>query len=128
MDDLTLERTQWDTFWLPDDARAIDRTALGYTTSAADFFAWGAKEFSDAIVVGTPGTANYGYGGGGVVVVEGSVAELAFRNDPMQSRMMDGTPLEGVQVVPDILVEYDPADLAGGVDTVLEEAVAAVLE
>lgn len=37
MDDLTLERTQWDTFWLPDDARAVDRPELGYTTCPADF-------------------------------------------------------------------------------------------
>lgn len=37
MDDLTLERTQWDTFWLPDEARAVDRAELGYTTSPADF-------------------------------------------------------------------------------------------
>ncbi|MBV1860025.1 MAG: hypothetical protein KUG77_16550 [Nannocystaceae bacterium] len=98
------------------------------TTSAADFFAWGAGEFSDALVVGTPGTANYGYGGGPGAFVEGSVGEFTYRIDPIQSRAMDGAPLEGMEVVPDILVEYDPADLAGGVDTVLEAAADALLE
>ena len=63
-----------------------------------------------------------------VAIRRGSVAELAYRNDPLQSRMMDGTPLEGMEVIPDIVVEYDPADLAGGVDTVLEAAVEALLE
>ena len=120
-------------FEVPDDDRlnhnAPTAVLVDYsTTSAADFFAWGAKEFSDAIVVGTPGTANYGFGGLGAVVLEGSVGVLAYRNDPLQSRMMDGTPLEGVEVVPDIVVEYDPADLAGGVDTVLEAAADALLE
>lgn len=120
-------------FEVPEDDRlnhnAPTAVLVDYsTTSAADFFAWGAKEYSDAIVVGTPGTANYGFGGLGAVVVEGSVAELAYRNDPLQSRMMDGTPLEGVEVIPDLVVEYDPADLAGGVDTVLEAAADALLE
>lgn len=98
------------------------------STSAADFFAWGAKEYSDAIVVGSPGTANYGFGGLGPVELEGSVGALTYRNDPLQSRMMDGTPLEGLEVIPDIVVEYDPADLAGDVDTVLEAAADALLE
>jgi hypothetical protein len=120
-------------FEVPDDDRlnhdAPTAVLVDYsTTSAADFFAWGAKEFSDAIVVGTPGTANYGFGGLGAVVLEGSVGVVAYRNDPLQSRMMDGTPLEGIEVVPDIVVEYDPADLAGGVDTVLEAAADALLE
>ncbi len=120
-------------FEVPDDNRlnhdAPTAVLVDYsTTSAADFFAWGAKEYSDAIVVGSPGTANYGFGGLGPVVVEGSVAELAYRNDPLQSRMMDGTPLEGIEVIPDIVVEYDPADLAGDVDTVLEAAADALLE
>ncbi len=119
-------------FEVPEDDRlnhaAPTAVLVDYsTTSAADFFVWGAKEFSDAIVVGTPGTANYGFGGLGAVVVGGLVAELAYRNDPLQSRMMDGTPLEGVEVIPDIVVEYDPSDLAGGVDTVLEAAVEALL-
>ncbi|MCH9686347.1 MAG: hypothetical protein K0V04_33250 [Deltaproteobacteria bacterium] len=99
----------------------------GVATSAADFFALGAKEYSDAIVVGTPGTGNYGFGGVSPSVLGGSVAELAHRIDFMQSRRIDGEPLEGFIVVPDIVVEYDPADLAAGVDTVLEAAVAAVL-
>ncbi len=42
--------------------------------------------------------------------------------------MMDGTPLEGMEVIPDVVVEYDPADLAGGVDTVLEAAVGELLD
>jgi C-terminal processing protease CtpA/Prc len=37
-------------------------------------------------------------------------------------------PVDGVGVEPDISVEYDPADLARGRDTVLEAAASAVLK
>ena len=35
----------------------------------------------------------------------------------------DGVPLEGRSVVPHVLVDYDPVDLAAGRDTVLERAI-----
>ena len=120
-------------FEVPNDDRLVHNAPTAVlvdfaATSAADFFAWGAKDFSDAILVGTPATANYGFGGLSGVEVPGSVASLTYRNDPLQSRMLDGTPLEGYEVEPDIVVEYDPADLAGDVDTVMEAAAAALLE
>ncbi|MFT5457966.1 MAG: GNAT superfamily N-acetyltransferase [Myxococcota bacterium] len=34
--DAILERTQWDTFWLPSDATQVDRPALGYTHCPRD--------------------------------------------------------------------------------------------
>ena len=37
-----------------------------------------------------------------------------------------GEPLEGKATKPDVEVEYDPADLVAGVDTLLEAAVALV--
>ncbi len=127
------EPTPTFSFEVPEDDRLIHDAPTAVlvdsgTTSAADFFALGAKEYSDAILVGTPSTGNYGFGGVGPSILTGSVAELAHRIDFMQSRDMDGNPLEGYVITPDIVVEYDPADLANGIDTVLEAAVDAVLE
>ncbi len=120
-------------FEVPEDDRLVHDAPTAVlvdeaSTSAADFFALGVKEYSDAILVGTAGTASYGYGGVAPSVITGSVAELAHRIDFMQCRDMDGAPLDGYVVTPDLVVEYDPTDLANGIDTVLEAAVDAVLE
>ncbi len=120
-------------FSVPDDDRLEHDapTAVlvdAVTASAGDYFALGVKEYSDALLVGTPGTAMYGYGGLPRMSIPGSVIELRHRIDFLQARDMDGDPLEGHVVTPDIAVEYDPSDLANGVDTVLEAAVSALLE
>ena len=39
----------------------------------------------------------------------------------------NGAPLEDRSVQPDLIVEYEPADLAAGIDTVLEAVATALL-
>ncbi len=119
-------------FEVPEDYRlnhaAPTAVLVDYsTTSAADFFVWGAKEFSDAIVVGTPGTANYGFGGLGAVVVGiGRRARLPQRPAAVAH---DGRhPARGRGGHPGHRRRVRPVRLAGGVDTVLEAAVEALLE
>jgi hypothetical protein len=98
------------------------------TTSAADYLAYAASEFSDALLVGPEGTAgSFGYGGAAYRVIEGPLFDLSHRVDPLRVETPDGAFLERTSVVPDLVVPYDPVDVGNGVDTVLEAAAAALL-
>jgi hypothetical protein len=97
----------------------------GLDYSAADYFPLAVRKATPTLIVGTP-TAG-AYGGPGVLAELGSSPELRFDYDV--NRCLDALtdePLEGTAVEPDIMVEYDPADLAAGVDTVMEAAAAAL--
>ncbi len=101
----------------------------GQSLSAADFFAYAAKEFTDALVVGPEGTSgSYGFGGLRPRNIDGPVIALQHRVDPLRVRTPAGEFLERRSVEPDMVVAYAPADVAAGVDTVLEAAAAALLE
>ena len=97
----------------------------GLTYSAGDFFAYGARHFSKALIVGRPSAGAYGFGGYPTTSVAGP-PHFSFSVDAMKSTAPDGKALDGVSVMPDIAVEYGPGDLAMNVDTVLETAAAAL--
>ncbi|MEJ7727672.1 MAG: S41 family peptidase [Polyangiaceae bacterium] len=97
----------------------------GLDYSAADYFPLAVRKATPTLIVGTP-TAG-AYGGPGTLAALGSIPEMRFDHDV--NRCLDALtdePLEGTTVEPDIVVEYDPADLAAGVDTVMEAAAAAL--
>lgn len=98
----------------------------GLTYSAGDFFAYGARHFSNALVVGRPSAGAYGYGGNAATEVTGPPG-FTFTVDGMKSVDASGAALDGQSITPDLVVEYDPADLAKDVDTVLEAAVKKLL-
>lgn len=98
------------------------------TLSAGDVFAYAAKNYTDALVVGPEGTSGiFGFGGRPFVTVEGATIDLNHRIDPFRVVTPSGEPLERASVEPDMLVPYSPEDLAAGRDTVLEAAAAALL-
>jgi C-terminal processing protease CtpA/Prc len=100
----------------------------GKTVSAADYFAYAAAEFTDALIVGPEGTAGaFGFGGQPFSTVSGPVIPLQHRVDPLRVETPEGEFLERRSVMPDMVVPYDPSDVAQGVDTVLEAAAAALL-
>lgn len=99
----------------------------GLTYSAGDFFAHASRHNSSAIVVGRPSAGAFGYGGNAATKVSGP-PDFSFTVDGMKSVDANGKPLDGTSIVPDLAVEYDPADLVEGVDTVLEAAAKALLQ
>jgi len=97
----------------------------GRTLSAGDYFALAVKTATDALVVGTPSSG--AFGGIGNVVDIATDPNLVVGYDPYRCDDVSGQPLETHGTEPDLRVEYDPTDIAAGVDTVLEAAAAALL-
>ncbi|MFK7999853.1 MAG: S41 family peptidase [Polyangiales bacterium] len=98
------------------------------TLSAGDVFAYAAKNFTDALLVGPEGTSGiFGFGGRPFVTVEGTTLDLNHRVDPFRVVTPSGEPLERASVEPDMVVPYLPEDVAAGRDTVVEAAAAALL-
>jgi hypothetical protein len=97
----------------------------GLDYSAADYFPLAVSLATDTLLVGSETAGAYG----------ASSLEIALAGPPALGASIDvnkcsdagGVPLEGRGVAPDLVVEYDPADLAAGEDSVLETAVAALL-
>ena len=100
----------------------------GLAVSAADYFAYAAKNYADVLVVGPQGSnGQYGFGGFGYQVVSGPVLNLYHRIDPVAAILPDGTFLERTSVEPDLTIQYRQRDLARGRDSVLEGAARALL-
>ena len=98
----------------------------GLDYSAADYFPYAVTQAAPGtLLVGTP-TAG-AYGGAGPQLTFDGPPLIGATIDPNRCADVDETPLEGHAVPPDLLVEYDRQDLAAGVDTVMEAAVAALL-
>jgi C-terminal processing protease CtpA/Prc len=98
----------------------------GLDYSAADYFPYAIQQAAPGtLLVGTPTAGAYG-GSGPQLTIDGPPL-LYGTYDPNHCEDAEGMPLEGRSVQPDLLVEYDPSDLAAGVDTVMEAAVAALL-
>lgn len=98
----------------------------GLDYSAADYFPYAiTRAAPDTLLVGTPTAGAYG-GAGPQISIDGPPAMFATI-DPNRCADTNESPLEGHAVEPDLLVEYDPQDLAAGIDTVMEAAVAALL-
>lgn len=97
----------------------------GLDYSAADYFPYAVSRATDVLLVGTPTAGAYG----------ASSINIEFAGPPWLGVSLDanrcvdeqGQPLEGRAVEPGLEVEYDPADLANGIDTVLEAAVSALV-
>src|SRR5262249_48592509 len=94
----------------------------GMTFSAADYFARAAARFTDAILVGAPASGSYGGGDQGLDI--GDDPFIHIRTDPYRVTDENDQNLEGQSAAPSLAVELAPKDLAAGVDTVLEAAVA----
>lgn len=94
----------------------------GLSLSAADYFALSAKRQTDAWVIGAP-TA----GGFGSSNLEQAISGWRVFSDALRCIDANRLPLEGFGVEVDLAVEYTPADLSAGRDTILEAAVAEVL-
>jgi C-terminal processing protease CtpA/Prc len=54
----------------------------------------------------------------------GNRFKVSLRTDPYRGLDLSGAAIEGRGTVPDVSVELEPADLARGVDTVMEAAAA----
>jgi C-terminal processing protease CtpA/Prc len=93
----------------------------GLSISAADYTAVAAKQ-THALVVGSPSSGSYG--GGSQHVTVGDRFKVNLRTDPYRALDASGAPVEGKGTEPDVEVELEPADLARGVDTVMEAAAA----
>ncbi|MEM9187991.1 MAG: S41 family peptidase [Myxococcota bacterium] len=94
----------------------------GLAVSAADYFALATRRQSDALLVGAPTVGGYG-----ASTLNRPIGDWSLVSDSLRCVDRDGIPLEGYGVEVDLAVDYDPADLAAGRDTVLEEAAAALL-
>jgi C-terminal processing protease CtpA/Prc len=94
----------------------------GLDYSAADYFPYAIRKATATPLVGEASAGAYG-GTGGLLELEGPPG-MFFNYDV--NRCVDADtnePLEGTAVEPDLPLEYDPEDLAAGVDTLLEAAV-----
>lgn len=98
----------------------------GLAYSATDHFAFAVARATTVPLVGSPSAGAFGRSGL-IYEVDGPPA-LQFTVDPLYcTDASTGEPLEGRSVNPTVAVEYDPSDLAAGIDTVLETAVALLL-
>ncbi len=92
----------------------------GRAVSAADYFALAVSLGTDAMIFGRPTAGGYGGGGLGRALESDDRWYVAY--DPYRCNDLEGQALETRSVQPDVFVEYEPADLAVGRDTVLEAA------
>ena len=100
----------------------------GLTVSAGDYFAYAAKNYANALIVGPSSTnGQYGFGGWNIFDVPGPELTLSHRVDPTYATDGDNNTLERTNVQPDLKVPYNRQDVANGIDTVLEAAAAALL-
>lgn len=97
----------------------------GLDYSAADYFPLAVHKATSTPIFGSGAAGAFG-GPGPVKDLTGPPAMLYDVDSNHCVDAATGAALEGKGQEPDFLVEYAPADLASGVDTVLEAAVAAV--
>jgi C-terminal processing protease CtpA/Prc len=98
----------------------------GSNYSAADYFAYFARYATPALLVGTPTSGAYG-ASSGQFAIDSTLPHLVFGYDVNRCvNAASGSPLELFGVPPHMSIEYAPADLAAGRDTVLEAAVRAL--
>jgi C-terminal processing protease CtpA/Prc len=95
--------------------------------SAADYFPLAVAAATDALLVGTPTAGAYG-GSGPMETLPGAPSVYFTIDGNRCSDASTDEPLEGRSVQPHRFVEYDPQDLADGVDTVMEAAVKGLTE
>lgn len=93
----------------------------GFDYSAADYFPYFVKNATSALLVGTPTAGAFGASSGSFEVTQSPTVSVTY--DVNRCTTMEGVPLEGKSVEPQVLVEYDPTSLAEGRDAVLEKAI-----
>jgi C-terminal processing protease CtpA/Prc len=94
----------------------------GLAYSAADYFPLAVRRATATPLVGSASAG--AYGGAGATPSLGGVPEMLANVDPNNCKdASTNASLEGTAVAPDLAVEYEPTDLAQGVDTILEAAV-----
>ncbi len=108
----------------PNDALAYGgKVAIltdGICYSACDLVSCAAKQAKLAVLVGQPTAGGFGTIKE-VVQLPGSPAVWVSIDD-QRTLDLQGVPLETHSVQPDLLVDYDPDDVAAGVDTMPEAA------
>jgi C-terminal processing protease CtpA/Prc len=96
----------------------------GLNYSAADYFAYVTRHATSAILVGSTTAGAFGASSANFTVDSASPA-LSFTYDINRCvSLPDRSPLETKGTEPSLVVEYAPADLVAGKDTVLETAIA----
>jgi C-terminal processing protease CtpA/Prc len=94
----------------------------GLAYSAGDYFPLAVAKGSDVRVIGSASAGAYG-GGRAPISIDGPPPMNANYDPTACFDASTDLPLEGAPLPPKVAVEYDPADLAAGKDTVLERAV-----
>lgn len=94
----------------------------GYDYSAADYTSYFAKNATSVKLIGSS-TAG-AFGGAGPFFRSTDTPSFTVYYDTNKCMDSAGNPLEGKSTEPHVAVEYDPADLAQGKDTVLNRAIA----
>jgi hypothetical protein len=97
----------------------------GLDYSAADYFPLAVATRTKALLVGAPTAGAFG-AGSKTKVIDGVISVTVDVNRCMSPSDGEETPLEGRNTAPHIRVDPEPGDLARGVDTVLERALAAI--
>ncbi len=93
----------------------------GLAYSAADYFPLAVSKATATPLVGSASAG--AYGGAGSTPSLGGVPEMLANADANNCKdAATDASLEGTAVAPDLAVEYEPQDLAKGVDTLLEAA------
>jgi len=94
----------------------------GLAYSAGDYFPFAALQASDAVVVGSPSAGAFGGGHGPIPLAGPPALEANFDPAACFDHASNGF-LEANPASPTVEIEYDPADLAKGRDTLLERAI-----
>jgi len=114
--------------WLPEPVLAgDDPTAApvvflinGGCVSAADFFAAAAAYVPTFTLLGTTSCGATGAPKNDMLPVSG----ITYYYSQMQRKFLaTGEQIEGYGIAPDVVVDIDPADLAGGIDSQLQAAI-----
>lgn len=125
-------------FW-PDQYAAYDITpggpfkyagkvailADGLSYSAADYFPYAAHRAANVLIVGSQTAGAFG-GGAGSLTIAGPPNLTASVDAVACFDAVTDLPLEGASLPPSLAVDYDPADVAVGKDSVVEAAVIAL--
>jgi Peptidase family S41 len=92
------------------------------TYSAGDIFAYAVHNATSAKIFGAPSSGAFGFDDTDAEFMNADVAPIDYIVNNQNCVDASGVPLEGRSVMPDVIVNYDPKDLAMGVDTILEAA------
>jgi hypothetical protein len=99
--------------------------ADGLDYSATDYFVLASRLRTNAVVVGQATAGGFG-ASTDTRTLSGPPAFAVTVDSYLCSSIDDGLPLEGRSVLPTLAVDYQPGELAAGIDSVLERAAASL--